>query len=151
MSPEMSGALDTLPRLLAANMPVVTREQMREVDRLMIEEFGIQLLKASVYRYRGFDDGLAGDDGVFNICTYWLANDLIMLGDLASASELFENIRSSANDLGLFSEEIDPRTGEMLGNFPQAFSHLGFINTAVLLNRAEAHKRCSQAPERGQR
>ncbi len=47
MAPEMSGALDTLPRLLAANMPVVTREQMRDVDRLMIEEFGIQLLKAS--------------------------------------------------------------------------------------------------------
>ncbi len=59
-------------------------------------------------------------------------------------------MRSCANDIGLFSEEFDPKTGEMLGNFPQAFSHMGFINTAVLLYRAEAHKRDSQAPERRQ-
>ncbi len=54
-------------------------------------------------------------------------------------------MRSCANDIGLFSEEFDPRTGEMLGNFPQAFSHMGFINTAVLLNKAEARKRGGQA------
>ncbi len=104
-----------------------------------------------VYRYKGFNDGLAGGEGTFIICTFWLADNLIALGELERARELFEKIRNCANDIGLFSEEFDPRTGEMLGNFPQAFSHLGFINTAVLLNRAEAHKRGSQAPERGRR
>lgn len=93
-----------------------------------------------VYRYKDFNDGLAGGEGAFMICTFWLADNLIALGELERARDLFEKLRGSANDLGLFSEEIDPATGEMLGNFPQSFSHLGFINTAVQLHEAEAHK-----------
>ena len=89
-----------------------------------------------VYRYRGFDDGLAGDEGVFNICTFWLADNLILLGEIDKARSLFERLLSHTNDLGLLSEEIDPATGEMLGNFPQAFSHMAIINTAVQLDRA---------------
>ncbi len=94
-----------------------------------------------VYRYLGFDDGLAGDEGTFTICTFWLADNLIALGELGKARALFDKLRAYANDLGLFSEEIDARTGEMLGNFPQAFSHLAFINTAVQLHKAEEHNR----------
>ena len=93
-----------------------------------------------VYRYKDFNDGLAGGEGVFMICTFWLADNLIALGELERARDLFEKLRGCANDLGLFSEEIDPATGEMLGNFPQAFSHLGFINTAVQLHEAEVHR-----------
>ncbi len=91
-----------------------------------------------VYRYRGLDDGLAGGEGTFTICTFWLADDLIALGEVRRARALFERLRGYANDLGLFSEEIDAETGDMLGNFPQAFTHLAFINTAVQLHRAAA-------------
>ncbi|MFQ5472547.1 MAG: glycoside hydrolase family 15 protein, partial [Dehalococcoidia bacterium] len=92
-----------------------------------------------VYRYSGFDDGVAGHEGTFAICTFWLADNLIALGELTKARALFDKLRESANDLGLFSEEMDPETGEMLGNFPQAFTHLAFINSAVQLHQAETH------------
>jgi GH15 family glucan-1,4-alpha-glucosidase len=89
-----------------------------------------------VYRYRGLDDGLAGGEGTFTICTFWLVDDLIALGEIQRARALFERLRGYANDLGLFSEEIDADTGEMRGNFPQAFTHLAFINAAVQLHKA---------------
>jgi GH15 family glucan-1,4-alpha-glucosidase len=89
-----------------------------------------------VYRYstHDFDDGLTGEEGTFSICTFWLISNLIALGEIRDARVLFETLRAYANDLGLFSEEISA-TGEMLGNFPQAFSHLAFIDAAVELSR----------------
>jgi GH15 family glucan-1,4-alpha-glucosidase len=89
-----------------------------------------------VYRYKGFDDGLEGGEGTFSICTFWLVSNLIKLGRLDEARSLFRTLGSFANDLGLFSEEVDADTGDMLGNFPQAFSHLAFIDNAVALDRA---------------
>jgi GH15 family glucan-1,4-alpha-glucosidase len=89
-----------------------------------------------VYRYKGFDDGLEGGEGTFTICTFWLVSNLIRMGEIDQARRLFETMAAFANDLGLLSEEIDPDTGEMLGNFPQAFSHLAFIDNAVALDRA---------------
>lgn len=86
-----------------------------------------------VYRYTDFDDGLGGTEGSFTICTFWLADNLIQLGEVDAARKLFESAMGCANDLGLLSEEFDAETGEMLGNFPQAFSHLAMINTAVHL------------------
>ena len=96
-----------------------------------------------VYRYRRDDDDVAGSEGTFTICTYWLADNLIALGELERARDLFEKLRGCSNDLSLFSEETNPGTGEMLGNFPQAFTHLAFINTAVQLHEAEVHRRGS--------
>ena len=93
-----------------------------------------------VYRYKGFDDGLSVGEGTFTICTYWLADNLIALGEIERARSLFDKLRGCSNDLGLFSEEIDAQTGEMLGNYPQAFTHLAFINTAVQLHKAEARR-----------
>ena len=90
-----------------------------------------------VYRYRDYDDGLGGTEGTFTICTLWLADNLIALGRLDEARHLYEKCLGCRNDLGLLSEEIDPETEEMLGNFPQAFSHLALINTAVQLQQAE--------------
>ena len=105
-----------------------------------------------VYRYSGFDDGLAGNEGTFAICTFWLADNLIALGELQQARALFDKLRESANDLGLFSEETDPETGAMLGNFPQAFTHLAFISTAVQLHEAEVQRRARPGSSgRGQR
>jgi GH15 family glucan-1,4-alpha-glucosidase len=91
-----------------------------------------------VYRYRDFDDGLSDKEGTFLICTFWLADNFVMLGELDRAQELFDRARSCANDLGLLGEQFDPHTGEILGNFPQAFSHLGLINTAVQLERGRS-------------
>lgn len=89
-----------------------------------------------VYRYRGYDDGLTQAEGAFLICTFWLVDNLIALGELDRARSLFETLRGCSNDLGLFSEQIDPKTGEALGNFPQAFSHVALINAAIQLRKA---------------
>ncbi len=89
-----------------------------------------------VYRYKSYDDGLAGDEGTFTICTLWLADNLILLGEVQEARDLFEKLCAYTNDLGLLSEQIDADSGELLGNFPQAFSHLAIINTAYQLNKA---------------
>ena len=94
-----------------------------------------------VYRYKDYDDGLGGQEGTFSICTFWLADNLIMLGDVDRARQLFEKLCGYANDVGLLSEQILPGTGEMIGNYPQAFSHLAIINTAVQLDKAKSKGR----------
>ncbi len=85
-----------------------------------------------VMRYRE-DDGLKGNEGAFALCTFWYIDALYRSGERKKALELFEKMLGRCNHLGLLSEEIEPSTGEFLGNFPQAFSHLGLINTACLL------------------
>ena len=86
-----------------------------------------------VYRYRGFDDGLGGDEGAFFLCSFWLVDNLAFAGQTERARALFERLRTYSNDLDLYSEEIDPGTRQLQGNFPQAFTHLGLINGAVQL------------------
>ena len=110
------------------------RSTIEAIDRELTSPQGF------VYRYKGFDDGLTGGEGTFAICSFWLADDLIALGELPRARALFEKLRGHANDLGLYSEEIDAATGQMLGNFPQAFTHMGLINTAVQLHKAEGRE-----------
>jgi GH15 family glucan-1,4-alpha-glucosidase len=87
-----------------------------------------------LYRYSD-DDGIEGDEGCFILCTYWLVECLAAQGHLERANELFERTNSFASDLGLLSEEAEPRTGELLGNFPQALSHVGLINAAWALSQ----------------
>ena len=82
------------------------------------------------------DDGLPGGEGAFLICSYWLVDNLAMVGRTNEAERLFERLNGFANDLGLLSEEIDPVDGTLLGNFPQAFSHIGQIGAAMNLARA---------------
>lgn len=91
-----------------------------------------------VYRYRteAGVDGLAGDEGTFLLCTFWLAHALAEAGRVNRATEVFERAAAYANDVGLLAEEVDPRTGELLGNFPQAFSHIGLINAAWAIAQA---------------
>jgi alpha,alpha-trehalase len=88
-----------------------------------------------VYRYRSAD-GLDGEEGTFLLCTFWLANALARSGQLDRARAVFERAASHVNDVGLLAEEIDPSTGEHLGNFPQAFSHIGLINAAWAIDEA---------------
>jgi len=86
-----------------------------------------------VLRYRtdgSGTDGLDGDEGTFLLCSFWLVEALAMRGETARATALFERVLGLANDVGLLSEEYDAVGGQMLGNFPQAFSHIGLINAA---------------------
>ena len=91
-----------------------------------------------VYRYvTDGMDGLDGDEATFAICSFWLVECLARSGETDRARELFERLISFCNDVGLLAEEIDPESGELLGNFPQAFSHLGLIQAACALDLPE--------------
>lgn len=92
-----------------------------------------------VYRYRTEDgvDGLAGEEGTFLLCTFWLAQALALAGKIDRARQVFERAVGYVNDVGLLAEEIDPATGELLGNFPQAFSHVGLVNACWAIHEAE--------------
>ena len=93
-----------------------------------------------VYRYLA-PDGLEGEEGTFLLCTFWLAEALALAGELDRARATFEAAAGFVNDVGLLSEEVDARTGELLGNFPQAFSHIGLVNAAWTIAEAEREGR----------
>lgn len=93
-----------------------------------------------VYRYRG-PDGLAGEEGTFLLCTFWLAQCWAMAGEVERAREVFARAVSFVNDVGLLAEEVEPQTGQLLGNFPQAFSHIGLVNAAWAITLAEERRR----------
>ena len=84
-----------------------------------------------------------GDEGAFGICSFWALEQVAQRGELAKAEKQFSHLLSFGNDVGLFAEEIDARSGEALGNFPQAFTHVGLINVALAIEKA----RHSQANE----
>jgi GH15 family glucan-1,4-alpha-glucosidase len=88
-----------------------------------------------VYRYRT-DDGVGGEEGAFVLCGFWLAEVLAMAGQIDEAQRVFVAHAEASNHLGLLAEQIDPGTGTLLGNFPQAFSHLGLINAAARIDLA---------------
>jgi GH15 family glucan-1,4-alpha-glucosidase len=87
-------------------------------------------------------DGLPPGEGAFLACSFWLADAYILCGRRDDARKLFERLLTLCNDLGLLSEEYDPAGKRLLGNFPQAFSHIALVNTAHNLDRAE--KPCEQ-------
>jgi alpha,alpha-trehalase len=93
-----------------------------------------------VLRYRNDEglnaDGLTGEEGTFVICSFWLVSCLAKAGEVDRAERLFDQLAGYANDLGLLAEEIDTRNGELLGNFPQAFSHIGLITAAYEIDKA---------------
>ena len=93
-----------------------------------------------VLRYRNEEgmnaDGLSGEEGTFVICSFWLVSALAKAGEVDRAEALFDKLVSYANDLGLLAEEIDTASGELLGNFPQAFSHIGLITAAWEIDKA---------------
>jgi alpha,alpha-trehalase len=89
-----------------------------------------------VFRYRAHD-GLQGEEGTFLLCTFWLAQAQALAGQVEKAESTFEKAISFANDVGLLAEEVDPDTKELLGNFPQAFSHIGLVNAAWAIAQAQ--------------
>nr|WP_249012372.1 glycoside hydrolase family 15 protein [Conexibacter sp. DBS9H8] len=89
------------------------------------------------YRTDETDDGLSGEEGTFLICSFWLVSAFVEIGELQRARELCERLLGYASPLGLYAEEVDPRTGRHLGNFPQAFTHLALINAVMHVIRTE--------------
>jgi GH15 family glucan-1,4-alpha-glucosidase len=89
-----------------------------------------------VFRYRAHD-GLEGEEGTFLLCTFWLAEAQALAGQVDQGRATFERAVAFVNDVGLLAEEVEPGTGELLGNFPQAFSHIGLINAAWAISQAE--------------
>ena len=87
------------------------------------------------YETEANGDGLPAGEGAFLACSFWLVDNYILQGRYAEAQKLFDRLLARCNDVGLLAEEIDPLTGRMLGNFPQAYSHVGVINCALNLSR----------------
>ncbi|HYZ00966.1 MAG TPA: glycoside hydrolase family 15 protein, partial [Candidatus Binatia bacterium] len=118
---------------------------VRTVDAIRedLEEEGLLLR----YRTEHTDDGLGTDrEGMFLACTFWLAECLAGQGRLTDAQAVFDRVRGTANDLGLFAEECDPVRRETLGNFPQGLSHLSHIAAAAALARAAQRSEVGTGP-----
>jgi GH15 family glucan-1,4-alpha-glucosidase len=105
--------------------------RMKSTTRLIYERLSENDL---LYRYKSIDDGLKGDEGSFGICNFWLAENLARSGELEKGVRIFETMLQHASPAGLLSEEIDTETHELLGNYPQGFTHIGLINAALSIN-----------------
>jgi GH15 family glucan-1,4-alpha-glucosidase len=121
-----------LVRFLPAHDPRVKATVLAIADELTVDELVLR------YRVEQTDDGLSGEEGTFTICSFWLVSALVEVGEVARAKALCEKLLSYASPLQLYAEEIDPRNGRHLGNFPQAFTHLALINAVVHVIRAES-------------
>ena len=119
--------------------------RMRATVRRIREELDVNGL---IRRYPPelTDDGFGSEEGVFTMCTFWLVGYLTFVGELDEARQLFERVLRYGNHLGLFSEMVDPGTGQALGNFPQAFTHVSLIHTARNLDLA-LRRRAAPPPE----
>ena len=125
-----SGQLDAanllmpMMEFLPADDPRVQATINQCLERLTVNDL--------VFRYHGHD-GLSGQEGAFALCTCWMVDALALSDRIDEATRIYENLLSHTNHLGLLAEQIDPFCGELLGNFPQAYSHLGIINSALYL------------------
>ncbi len=131
---ELDAAALMLP--IVGFLPATDPRMVSTVDAIIS---GLSDPRGLVYRYKPESgvDGVSGGEGTFLLCTFWLARVLAESGRLAEARGVFENAVSHVNDVGLLAEEIDSATGEQLGNFPQAFSHVGLVNAAWSIQQAE--------------
>jgi GH15 family glucan-1,4-alpha-glucosidase len=112
-------------------------DDLRVLSTIDVTEARLTDKRGLVYRYRAHD-GLDGEEGTFLLCTFWLAQALAVVGQPDRARRVFERAAAFVNDVGLLAEEVDPTSGELLGNFPQAFSHIGLVNAAWAICQAEA-------------
>jgi GH15 family glucan-1,4-alpha-glucosidase len=126
-STELDAALLILPVLGFDDHPERVKGTITAIRR-ELESGGF------VFRYRRGSDGLGGHEGAFLPCSFWLVQALAHIGQRDEAIDLLETLIGSANDVGLFSEEIDPGTGEFLGNFPQAFTHATLVQAGLSLS-----------------
>ena len=130
-------------------LPVSDERVMATIERTVEELGGGGLLRR--YRTDETDDGLSGSEGAFLWCSFWLVRNLLRMGRLEDAIALYQKLLGHSNHLGLFSEMVDPSSGEALGNFPQALTHLAVIITGLELARAvegEKAEVAHSAPEK---
>jgi GH15 family glucan-1,4-alpha-glucosidase len=123
--------LAPLMRFLPADDPRIRATVLAIAEELTLEGLVLR------YRVEEIDDGLDGEEATFAICSFWLVSALVEIGELERARDLCERMLSFASPLGLYAEEIDPRTGRHWGNFPQAFTHLAQINALMHVVRAD--------------
>ena len=121
-----------LVRFLPANDERVRATVLAIADELTVDGLVLR------YRVEETDDGLSGEEGTFAICSFWLVSALAEIGEHERARTLCEKMLSFASPLGLYAEEIDPRSGRHLGNFPQAFTHLALINAVMHIIRSDS-------------
>jgi alpha,alpha-trehalase len=129
---DASTLLMPLVRFLPPDDPRIRATVLAIADELTFDGLVLR------YRVDETDDGLTGDEGTFTICSFWLVSALSEIGEFDRARDLCERLLSHSSALGLYAEEIDPRTGRHLGNFPQAFTHLALINAVMHVIRAES-------------
>jgi GH15 family glucan-1,4-alpha-glucosidase len=128
---DASVLLMPLTRFLPAHDHRIRKTVLAIADELTVDGLVLR------YKVEETDDGLAGEEGTFAICSFWLVSALAEIGEHDRARELCERMLSFASPLQLYAEEIDPRTGRQLGNFPQAFTHLALINAVMHVIRAD--------------
>ena len=128
---DASALLFSLVGFLPPSDPRI-KSTVRAIERDLMED-GLVLR----YRPENSDDGLAGREGAFLACSFWLVDNLVLLGRREDALALFDHLLSMRNDLGLLAEEFDTSSRRMVGNFPQAFSHIALINSANNLSHHE--------------
>jgi GH15 family glucan-1,4-alpha-glucosidase len=116
---------------LPAEDPRVTGTVAAIEKKLMKDGFVMR------YNTAESEDGLPPGEGAFLPCTFWLADNYALMGRTDDATKLFERLLGLCNDVGLLSEEYDPRAKRLVGNFPQAFSHIGLLSTAYNLAKPE--------------
>jgi GH15 family glucan-1,4-alpha-glucosidase len=131
-----------LVRFLPPEDPRIRATVMAIADELTVDGLVLR------YKVEETDDGLAGEEGTFAICSFWLVSALAEIAESSLARELCERMLSFASPLLLYAEEIDPRSGRHLGNFPQAFTHLALINAVMHVIRADSELASTQAPLR---
>lgn len=139
-SKQLDASLLLLP--LVGFLPATDSRVQRTVEAIERE----LIVDGFVSRYTSATgvDGLPPGEGAFLACSFWLADNLVLLGRQADARRLFERLLAVRNDVGLLAEEYDPRTKRLMGNFPQAFSHVTLVNTAYNLTGSggPAEHRC---------
>jgi GH15 family glucan-1,4-alpha-glucosidase len=129
---DASVLLMPLLRFLPPDDPRIRNTVLAIADELTVDELVLR------YKVEDTEDGFSGEEGTFTICSFWLVSALVEIGEVARARQLCEKLLSYASPLQLYAEEIDPRSGRHLGNFPQAFTHLALINAVMHVIRAEA-------------
>jgi GH15 family glucan-1,4-alpha-glucosidase len=133
-SPHLDAAALMVP--IVGFLPAIDPRVQSTVDVIAEKLTDARGLVARYHTKSGVD-GLPGGEGTLLLCTFWLAHALAMSGRTRQAREVFERAVSHVNDVGLLAEEIDPADGGQLGNFPQAFSHIGLVNAAWEIHQAE--------------
>jgi GH15 family glucan-1,4-alpha-glucosidase len=128
---DASALLIPLVRFLPPDDDRVRKTVLAIADNLTIDGLVLR------YRVEETDDGLTGEEGTFTICSFWLVSALSEIGEHSLARDLCQKLLGYASPLHLYAEEIDPRSGRHLGNFPQAFTHLALINAVMHVIRAD--------------